>query len=198
MRRFFSILCGLICAGGLSLFASGLDATATYTDTQISPGEFQYNLTLNNIGSTPIGTFWFGWIPGADFMPVDPTAITSPTGWGDQVTTDGPPDGFAILWTANSAAHELAAGGTLTGFGFESSLTPVQLESLSVENPGDPVSTAFVYIGPPFADPGLQFLVTPAVSGVPEPASIAITALGFGLMALCSTRIRRRKNALGQ
>ena len=33
MHRYFLLLGGLICAGGPVLFASGIDATATYTDS---------------------------------------------------------------------------------------------------------------------------------------------------------------------
>ena len=196
MRRYLSLFGGLIFAGGLSIYASGLNANATFTDTEISPGEFQYDLTLNNTGTTTIGTFWFSWIPGADFMPVSPTGVTSPAGWGDVVTTDGPPDGFAILWTASAPANDLAAGASLSGFSFDSTLTPAQLMAASVENPSVPVNTAFTYIGAPLTDPGLQFVVTPAVAtSTPEPATMVTSAVGLGLILLCS-RLRRRRNMM--
>ena len=56
---------------------------------QVSPGVFQYHLTLNNTGTTSIGTFWFSWIPGAGFMGVSPTNVMSPAGWTDTVTNGG-------------------------------------------------------------------------------------------------------------
>src|SRR5579871_5258960 len=128
MKPYLLLLGGLICAGAPTLFASSLDATATFTDSLISPGMYQYDLTLNNVGTTTIGTFWFGWVPGDNFMPVSPTNVTSPAGWGDVITNGGPSNGFAIQWTANSTASDLAAGNSLSGFIFDSTLTPAQLE----------------------------------------------------------------------
>ena len=53
-------------AASVPIRANGIDATATYTDMMVSPGLFQYDLTLTNMGTTTIGTFWFSWIPGPD------------------------------------------------------------------------------------------------------------------------------------
>ena len=50
-----------------------LGASAQVTDIQISPGEYQYDITLKDIGTTNVGTFWFSWVPGQNFMPVSPT-----------------------------------------------------------------------------------------------------------------------------
>jgi len=196
MKPYLLLLSGLICAAGPSLFASGIDATATFTDSLISPGEYQYNLTLDNTGTTTIGTFWFSWIPGSDFMPVSPTSIVSPTGWSEIVTTDGPPDGYAVLWTANASADDLAAGNSLSGFSFESSLTPAQLQIASTENPSDPVNTAFAYIAAPLGDPGVQLDVTPApVTSTPEPGTTVSLVIGLGLIVLTNNLLRRRKRA---
>src|SRR5580698_8988486 len=76
----------LLFSSGAVLAAGTIDATATYTDTLVSPGEYQYNLTLDNTGGTTIGTFWFGWVPGAGFLPALPTDITTPAGWTATVT----------------------------------------------------------------------------------------------------------------
>jgi hypothetical protein len=81
---------------GASTSKGGEIATATLTQSSLGGGEFQYNLTLNDIGSTTLGTYWFSWTPGDNFMPVDPTNIVSPTGWQDLVTTGGPSGGYAI------------------------------------------------------------------------------------------------------
>src|SRR5579864_6443641 len=76
-------------AASIGLPASaGVMATATYTDSQISPGVYEYDLTLDNTGTTTIGTFWFSWIPGAGFMSATPTNITSPSNWSD-IPTNG-------------------------------------------------------------------------------------------------------------
>jgi hypothetical protein len=196
MKPYFLLLGGFICAAAPGLFASGIDASATFTDTLISPGEYQYNLTLDNIGTTTIGTFWFSWIPGDNFMPVNPTSIDSPTGWQELVTTGGPSDGFAIQWTAKTSASDLAEGNSLSGFSFDSSLTPAELESPASGNPSDPVTTAFVYNQAPFSDAGFQLTVQPATA-TPEPTTILSTAFGFGLIVLSRSLLRRRRK-LGQ
>src|SRR5271168_800242 len=68
-------------------------AQAQITDTPLSGGVFQYTVSLQNTGNTPIGTFWYSWVPGEDFMPVAPTNIVSPSGWKEIVTNGGTSDG---------------------------------------------------------------------------------------------------------
>src|ERR1700688_2789545 len=60
-------------------FADGITATATFTDTPNAslPGVNDYSITLNNTGTTTIGTFWFAWVPGAGFLSATPTDIGS-------------------------------------------------------------------------------------------------------------------------
>jgi hypothetical protein len=48
---------------------------------KIGTGDYQYTITLKDIGTTTIGTFWFAWIPGEDFMPVRPLGVAVPAGW---------------------------------------------------------------------------------------------------------------------
>lgn len=189
MKPYLLLLGGLICAGCPSLFGSIL-ATATYTDSMVSPGVFQYDLTLNNTGTTTIGTFWFSWIPGAGFLPVAPTDVMSPSGWNDVLTNGND----AIQWTTTT--NLLMPGDSVGGFMFDSTMTPAQLQ-MAFPGPGlgagDPISTSFVYIAAPLADPGAQIVATPAVTATPEPTTVVITACAFGFMALCST-LRRRHN----
>ena len=47
------LLLAVFLAASVSIRADGLDATATYTDMQVSPGVFQYDLTLKNTGPPP-------------------------------------------------------------------------------------------------------------------------------------------------
>jgi len=167
-------LLALFCVASVNLRAGTLSAAATFTDTEVSPGVFQYNLTLNNTGTTGIGTFWFAWVPGYGFMSTAPTDIMAPSGWSDQTTNSG----AAIQWVDGSGS--LGQGMSLSGFEFDSTLTPAELEAASSAIPSDPVATSFVYIGAPFGDPGFQFVATPAQGTVPEPATILLTALGIG------------------
>jgi hypothetical protein len=197
MKPYLLFLSGLMCASGLSLFASGIDATATYTDSQISPGDFQYDLTLNNTGTTTIGTFWFSWVitpSGANgFLPDTPTDVVDPTGWTDVLTNGG----AAIQFKTSSDL--LASGDSLSGFEFDSTMTPAQLQmdfTGTGVGDGDPIATSFVYAGAPLAGPSDQFVVTPATAATPEPATTLIVAVGFGLIVLASSSMRKLKKSL--
>jgi hypothetical protein len=136
-------------------------ASATITATQLAPAEWQYSITLDDTGSTTVGTFWFSWVPGEDFMGTQPTNITSPSGWQEVVTHGGSNDGYAIQWKASSSSADLQSGGTLSGFSFVSSDAPAAVFGNSVFYPTTPVLTAFVYSGAPFSDAGFQLEATP-------------------------------------
>ena len=150
-------------------------ASATFTVSTVSPGVFQYDLTLNDTGTTTIGTFWFSWVPGDGFMSVTPTGIVSPAGWSDTVTNGG----GAIRWTNSTP---LAAGSSVSGFEFDSTLTPTQLEAASTSIPTDPVDTFFIYSGAPFSDAGFQGVATPTAAPTPEPSTLVLFSLTLGLV----------------
>ncbi len=141
-------------AASVSIRANGLDATATYTDMMVSPGLFQYDLTLTNTGTTTIGTFWFSWIPGAGFMGVTPTNVMSPAGWTAMITNMG----ASIQWTNPSP---LAMGASVTGFMFDSTMTPAQFLG-TFPGPGlgmgDPITTASYISG---CRSGIRWIATP-------------------------------------
>src|SRR5206468_5637695 len=68
-----------------TLLSVGLAATAqlkllSTTGTTQSP-VYHYDITVTDTGSTNVGTFWFGWIPGFNFLPATPSAASSPSGW---------------------------------------------------------------------------------------------------------------------
>jgi len=166
-------------------------ASATLSETPVSPGVNQYSLTLNDTGTTTAGTFWFAWVSGDNFMPVSPTNITTPSGWVETVTTGGASGGFAIQWKAASAANDLAAGSSLSGFSFDSTLSLAQLEAPSVGHPTDPVDTAFIYSGAPFSDAGFQLTASTAA---PEPAATGLATLGLAAVGLGLARRSLRRN----
>lgn len=163
---------------------AALSASATISlVNQPTATTYNYNISLHNTGTTPIGTFWFAWIPGQDYMATAPITITNPSTWASTVTGGGGSNGYAILWTAGTT---IPAGGTLSTFSFTSADAPASFNGNSVFYPTTPVGTSFVYSGGPFSDSGYQFVVTQAAA-TPEPASLSLLAIG-GLAA-----VRRRR-----
>lgn len=182
MLKQAALLSAALLALSSASFASGLSASAAYTDVQTSLGVYDYTLTLNNTGSTAIGTFWFAWVPGDGFLNPPILSVQSPTGWNDKITSSG----TAIQWTTTSSL--LASGSSLSGFGFSSNETPAELALTTIPNGGTsavPVTTSFVYIGAPFGDPGYEFAATP-MAPAPELPSGLLTLGGLGLAAVFS------------
>ena len=160
--------------------AQNLDADAYATVTP-DGSNFDYDIHLTDAGDTNIGTFWFSWIPGFSFMPVDPTNIGSPTGWSATMFHENNGiggTGASIQWVATNPMH---SGDVLDGFTFTSSLSPQELGGMVGNNP---MADAFVYHAGPFSDSGYGFTVNP----LPEPSALA--GLSIGALALF---IRKRK-----
>src|SRR5665213_980391 len=125
-----------------------------------SAAVYHYSITVNDTGTTNIGTFWFGWVPDEDFLPSAPSAIGDPSGWTHTITgSNNSTDGSAIEWVASSNA--ITPGHSLTGFTFSSTDSPAVLAANSPSHPASPTTTAFVYSGAAFSDAGFQFVVTP-------------------------------------
>jgi hypothetical protein len=139
-------------------------ASATISEVLAANGAFQYSATLDDTGSTTIGTFWFAWVPGGDFLDSSPTNIVTPSGWTALITNAGATDGYAIQFVATSSASDLQPGASLSGFGFTSTETPAQLSGNSSFFPATPETTSFVYSAGPFSDPGFEFEATVAAS----------------------------------
>jgi hypothetical protein len=179
-------------AGMVSSVHAAEIASAIISSTQLDPTDWQYDVTLTDTGTTNVGTFWFSWVPGEDFMGVAPADVLAPASWGDAVTHGGAGDGFAIQWVADAAGDELTPGNSLGGFQFDSTLSPSQMAGDSPFYPGMPVLTAFVYSGAPFSDAGFQLLVQPAAA-TPEPVSGTLAILGAGVLVFMQSIRRRRR-----
>lgn len=179
-----------IAAAAAVLSIAGSSFAALQAGASLTPApagsNTQWSLTLNNTGTTTVGTLWFAWIPGQNYLAAAPTSITSPAGWTAVVTHGGATDGWGIQWTANNVAARLAAGGNLSGFGFTSNMNAQAMAGNSPFYPGTPVTRSFVYSGGAFSDTGFQFTATV----VPAPTA---AALAFGGLTLA---FRRRRAAL--
>jgi hypothetical protein len=168
------------------VFASEV-ATAVIGDVPTSGG-YNYSITLNNTGTTPIGTFWFSWVPGAGFLTATPTNVTSPSLWTDTLTNAG----AAIQWKSTDPSSLLEPGNSLSGFDFFSTETPSQLEALVTSNGNtDPGLVASVYEGAPLAGPVDIFNV---VEATPEPPSILLALTG--VLGMASFFVRKQMPSL--
>jgi MYXO-CTERM domain-containing protein len=188
-----SFALGAICLGLAAGPAPAANITADATLTWQADGpNFDYTITLNNSAASDasIGTFWYAWVPGKDFLATSPISTTSPTGWTALLThvPNVPTNGVAIQWTTGAAdsPNNVAIGGSKV-FKFTSADTPAEIAGESVFYPGTPVGLSFVYPGAPFSDAGHSFVV----QSVPEPSSAVLGALGL-VSALGLAAGRRR------
>ena len=139
---------------------SSITADATISGVQAGP-VYHYTITLNNTGSAgddSIGTFWYGWVPGENFLPSSPSNIHSPTGWVAAVTHGGTGDGYAIQWQ-NSTGKALAPGSSFNQFSFDSTNPPASFSGNSVFYTFAPVGTSFLYSGSPFVGSSTSLVV---------------------------------------
>jgi Bacterial Ig-like domain (group 3) len=191
-RRRFKRLCGSVIETLESRKLLSESATAqlslvSTTGTVATP-VYNYDITLTNNGTTNIGTFWFAWVPGEDFLPVRPSAESSPANWGNGANSSTPniegsgnsSDGISIQWIAKSNAL-LAAGQSLSGFDFSTTDSPTVLAGNSTQHPGNPAMTSFVYEGQPFSDNGVQFTVAPAVTPAASTTTLMTSAPSINL-----------------
>jgi hypothetical protein len=148
---------------------STINASGVISSTPVGADtNFTIDLTNASTSNSGIGTFWYAWVPGKDFLATSPVSVSPPAGWTDNITNTGAGDGFAIQFLANSPANDVQPGSSLD-FSFTSADSPASVNGNSVFYPGTPVNTATVYPQGPFSDAGHQFVVTPAQSTTPTP-----------------------------
>ncbi len=169
--------------------AGTIGASATITATP-DGSDYDDSITLTNTsgaGDDNIATFWFGWVPGEDFLATKPLSVTVPSGWKDVISHGAATDGYAIQFDALASANDLTPGNSLV-FAFTSADTPAKLMGNSVFYPGTPALTSFVYSQGPFQGDHEQFVVR--FASVPEPSSLMLGIIGVvGSLAL--RRLRR-------
>jgi hypothetical protein len=158
-RKPFSIFFAAIGAAAifaLPRFAAAVtseDAGGVITSKSLGAGNWQYDITLSNNSTadnadTTIGTFWFSWAPGQEYMEAVPTAVLAPTGWTAAITGTV---GSGIQFVAMSG-DLLHAGASLSGFQFDSTETPAQLAGPSSLFQHQAETTSAAYVGAPFSD----------------------------------------------
>jgi hypothetical protein len=183
----------LIAAAACTAPAFGAEiATVTYTSTPLNPTTWEYDLTLDDTGTTNVGTLWFAWVPGEDFMPAQPSNVLNPANWTPTITGGGAGDGYAVRWVAGGGSA-ITPGNSVAGFSFDSATTPAQMAGLSAFFNNPPVTTATVYSGQPFSDPGFTLVATAAQTSTPEPAGLVLMTLGVAALGWKKTRARRRQ-----
>jgi len=170
-----------------TLPAQTLSASGQLSGTA-SNGAFSYTLTLSNsnASTTNIETFWFSWVPGADFMPANPTDIKTPAGWTDQITHGGSGDGYAIQFVTSTAP--LAPGGSLT-FTFTSTSSPATMAGHSSYYSTTLIGTSFVYSGPPETGASDEFVVETVPESSTNPTNLVSCSFS-NVVQTCKSKMK--------
>ena len=133
-----------------------INASAVISSTAAG-ADTNYTIDLTNASSSNsgIGTFWYAWVPGEDFLATSPVSVSPPAGWTDNITNMGAGDGFAIQFLANSAANDVQPGSSLS-FSFTSADSPASVNGNSAFYPGTPVGTSSSTRRAPSATPAIN------------------------------------------
>jgi hypothetical protein len=171
---------GLFLAFGstASVHAQGQIASGTVSGS--GSGPYTFDLSFSDAGSatSPIGSVWYGWVPGSFFLPGAPTGASAPSGWTASIISS------SIQFVASSPANYIQPGQQLSGFSFQATFSPATLAATA--NSGESVAYS-AGIG---SDTGNTFTVQP--SSVPEPSSLALVIPG----AIGWLMVRRRKSVV--
>ena len=187
-KYFVPCVCGvfvLLIAGAVPAFAQ-VAATATMTATQ-NGSNWDYDITLHNTGATNIETFWFGWIPGYDYLPSLPTVTGTPTNWTTFIENLPTTNRYSIEFYDTGTSNPVTPGNSSSAFQFTSPDSPTTLQGTGFI--GLPNTYSYIYSGPGEAGT-LSTIFQIPITTVPEPASIVLASLG-GLVGLLAWRRRR-------
>jgi len=157
------LACLLAIAAASPAFAQ-LAGNAELVSTDQGGGQYANAITVHNTGTTTIGTFWYSWIPGENFMPSAPTNITSPPGWNAQVYVFAGPT-YSIEWYTYNPASYIPAGAQLAGFNYNGTMSPAALQQPAANDPHYHITDSYLYQTQAFNDPGLLFRVSVTTGG---------------------------------
>jgi PEP-CTERM motif len=172
-----ALLLGFLLAAGSAPSARAQGQIASGTVSGSGTGPYTYDLTFSDSSSalSPVGSVWYGWVPGLFYLPGTPTSASAPSGWTANVS------GHSVQFMASSAANDIMPGQTLSGFSYQATFTPAELAAAA--NSG----TSVAYSGGLFSDAGYTF----TVQAVPEPSAITLLLTGSAGVFLA----RRRRTA---
>ena len=156
----------LLTSAASNVHAQGQLASGTVSGIGVGGGPYTYSLSFSDSlsATSPIGSVWYAWVPGAFYLPSAPTSASAPAGWTASIS------GNSVQFIANSAGNYIPAGGSLSGFSYQANFSPAQLAAAA--NSGKSVA----YSAGLFSDGGNTFVVQ-AVSA-PEPASVSLILIG--------------------
>jgi hypothetical protein len=172
------ILLGWMLAAGTATFVQAQGQIASGAISSSGVGTYSYSLSFSDApnSTSPIGSVWYAWIPGAFYLPGPPTQASVPAGWTANIS------GHSIQFVANSPANDILPGQSLSGFGYQANFTPTQLAA--APHSGDSVA----YSGGLFSDVGSYFTV---VQTVPEPSALMLLIFGTtGLWLVGQRKLR--------
>jgi hypothetical protein len=168
MPRVACVALCLMMAAGLSANARAQGTIANGTLSGSGSGPYTYDLTFGagTNSLSPVGSVWYAWVPGSFYLPGAPIpgSAHAPAGWTATIS------GNSVQFVATSAANDITAGHSLSGFSYQANFTPAQLASA----PNSGVSVA--YSGGLFSDAGYTFTVQTVV--VPEPSTLPLLLAG--------------------
>jgi hypothetical protein len=135
-----------------------LSGTGTLVCTPVDDGLYHNAATIQNTGTTTIGTFWFAWAPGEDYLPRRPVFALGPIGWFGTVVQTG--SSYSVEWFAWDPDARIQPGQSLPGFEFVGPDGPEVLTGPSPAFPSHHCNESYLYTGGPQDDPGYRFSVT--------------------------------------
>jgi len=187
MRSIHIIASATLFAAFSAVAAAQTDVTGTIQLVSDVSGVYTYDMSLTDTGTTDIGTFWYAWVPGEDFLPATPTDILSPLGWDlNAITGKGnSTDGKAIRWEATTP---LQPGQTIDGFQFSIAEPPSVIFADTPFYSDTLIDTSTVYQGGPFQGGSDKFVPAATVPGPASGITLLGSLIGMGLK-------RRRRNA---
>jgi hypothetical protein len=161
-----------------------------YISSVAAGANFDYTIALTNssASTSSIGTFWYAWTPGQDYLATKPIPESLPAGWVPQIFHSGTGDGYSIEFIASDPNAYLQPGNTLN-FKFASADTPQSVTGNSKYYTTTPVGTSFLYPLTPFNN-GVKIDVTIA----PPPPPPGPT--GAELVTISTVILTRNKRHL--